>query len=1039
MEPDKDKDKTLSLGEIKAMLEESEQQEQVAHKRATKAAKRFAKLDLTAEEEDFATSIRKQLANFSGYLYKPEYQYAHLRTEPPCTRPEYSEYTKKQMREAEEAEEKQKKAANEAETDTKADKIKDDGGVPTKKEVEDAAEALIPNIQRLSMLADSDSSDDDDVDTIIHRMPSKSSDGGSVITTILDGRTSKLASTKEPPTVKPTTALNNTPFDPDQPVLLASHEAPTLNSYATGPRSSTSSSLSQMAVDHEAGRLHSGDRVHPWPNLWPDYMHKPPQLDQTQWTIINANLGSLGAAKDGAIDPCDEENRQAYEQIQEVLEVCWLVMTGQLSPIGNITAQNILKPILQKEKPDMKARLKVYEEKLTLRRIALNLPGGDWKRLSGESGKSDSFFSTPSMGTPSQVSSTPLVPCSPAAGMGGPFPAFANSPSVATDHFSSTPASPSTSKRSSSNTNKRSSASSDKRSSTHSDTKPLVSEADSKNSSAHTSFDGHSGAQTPSKRGKLALITSAFKVPKSPKKSTKSWENSGAVERQIVTTPRDAPPVPTIPAPFSGQNTPQTSFETAVSSTNTPSLTASPTIPSLNRKPSRSFAGTPSSSMAGPTSKKYMSFDGYFSAESDEQKAYLASGSTVVPAQPPAGKVQSASFRGTPGGRKTPTAIREPGLFSPRADTPATMKSTDLDHASVSSRYTPNVSTTDLSTTKRSRKHSRASSGASTRYNVFDAHLEELLSEFNAWADGQDASMDDVSKDPERPNVKEILKPLDYEEIRRLNPSEHEAMVNEVKKIMHADLRAQVLKEHHDARFPSGAPGHRSTSFAALPYLALRIARWVLDAVNESFLPSLKCAYEIENYQFAEYERRWRVTHPGGKTNPFSGVSRPADGSYLRPAYAAAWATRFVQWAEEQQQLWKYENVDLPTMNEYGGGFRRPGRTMEAKFLLNMVNEKINIDRSTGDLEIEGDGAMLKDDEVQRRFEKLARREQRKGTKKVWAACEEQIKRLSMMMDVVKAERPASGVVSGRSSPEDGLSTYHHDSTLAYAGLLGGI
>lgn len=864
-----------------------------------------------AEEEEVATKIRKQLANFSGYLYKPEYQYAHLRTEPPCTHPEYSEYTKKQMREAEEAEEKQKKMTNEAETDTsvdyfKADRTKDDSGVPTKKEVEDAAEAIMPNIQRLSMLADSDSSDDDDDETDIHRMPSKSSDSGSVITTILDGRTSKLALTKEPPTVKPTTALNTTPFSPNQPVSLASQEAPIPKSYATGPRSSTSSFLGQTAVDHEAGKPHSAERVHPWPDLWPDYMHKPPTLDPAQWTIINANLGSLGAAKNGAIDPCDEENRQAYEQIQEVLEACWLVMTGQLSPIGNTTAQHILKPILQKEKRDMKARLKVYEEKLTLRRVALNLPGEDWKRLSGESGKSDSFFSTPSMSTPSQVSSTPLIPCSPAAEMGSPFPAFANTTSVATDHFSSTPASPSTSKRSSATTNKRSSASSDKRSSTHSDTKPLLSEVDSKNSSAHTSFDGHSGAQTPSKPGKLALITNAFKVPKSPKKGTKSRENHGAVEGQVVTTPRDAPPVPTIPAPFSGQNT-------------------------------------------------------------------------------------------------------------------------------------PNVSTTDLSTTKRSRKHSRASSGVSTRYNVFDAHLEELISEFNAWADGQDASMDDVSKDPERPDVKEVLKPIDYDGIRRLDPSEHDAMANEVKKITHADLRAQVLKEHHDAHFPSGAPGHHSTSFAALPYLALRIARWVLDSVNESFLPQLKCDYEIENYKYAELERRWRVTHPGGKTNPFSGVSRPADGSYLRPAYAAAWATRFVQWAEEQQQLWKYENVDLPTMNEYGGGFRRPGRTLEAKFLLNMVNEKINIDRSTGELEIEGDGAMLKDDEVQRRFEKLAQREVRKDTKKVWAVCEEQIKRLSMMMDAIKAERPVSSVVSGRSSPEDGLSTYHHDSTLAYAGLLGGL
>ncbi|KKY18562.1 hypothetical protein UCDDS831_g05842 [Diplodia seriata] len=942
MASDKDKDKTLTTGEIAAMLKRSEQQEHAAHKRATKAAKRFAKQDLTAEEEDVATRIRKQLANVSGYLYKPDYQYADLRTEPPCDRPEYSAYTKKQMREGKGDEEKREEETEEAEAATSVkdfalrNELDVHSGVPTKKEIDEAAEAIMPNIQRLSMLADSSEDSDSDDDSVVSSTPSKGSDGGSTTTATFNAGLNKPSSSKEPPAAKSTASPS--------PIVSTSEESPSTiynedfssHSTNTGVQASGADPETKTA-DDEVGKLDSAERVHPWPNLWPKYSHKPPNMDPKQWAIVNANLGTLGASKDGAIDPCDDENLEAYQQVQDILETSWLVMTGQLPPDGNHIAQKILKPMLQKEKPDMGARLRVYEEKLTLRRRVLKLPGEEWKRLSGESDKS---FNSPY--------------------------------TVAVDSFANSAVSPSTSKRSSTVSNQRSSANLDKRGS-QSDIKTPVAEADSKSSSAHSSFRGVPGAQTPSKRGRMASFTNALKIPKSPKKGTKSQENSGTANEEVITTPRDAPPVPIIPTTFSAQNTPQTSFDTATSTTGTPVPYTSPAIPSLNRKVSRSFGGTPSISMAGRHT--YQRQD----VISDAGCQYL---------------VQSAG------------------------------------------RNTPNASAVDLSMPKGARKHSRTSSGISMPSNIFDAHLDELLNEFRAWMDGQD----DNSRDSEGLDVKKILKPMDYDEIRKLKPLELEAKANEVKKITHADLRAQVLKEHHDARFPPSIPGHPAVSFGGLPYLALRIARHALDVVNEHFTPVLNCDYELENYHFADRQRRWNETHPDDDY-PYPGISRPTHASYLKAGYAAAWATRFVQWAQEQEQLWKYENIDLPTMNQPGGGFKRQGRTLEARFLLNMVDEEMDVDTMTGDLKIEGEGAMLKEDQVQEMFEKLAAREEQKGTKKVWAACEEQVKRLATMMDVKEDELLEQSVGTGRSSPEDSLVviTRRKESALARAGLYAGI
>ncbi|KAL1614565.1 hypothetical protein SLS54_009626 [Diplodia seriata] len=1039
MASDKDKDKTLTTGEIAAMLKRSEQQEHAAHKRATKAAKRFAKQDLTAEEEDVATRIRKQLANVSGYLYKPDYQYADLRTEPPCDRPEYSAYTKKQMREGKGDEEKREEETEEAEAATSVkdfalrNELDVHSGVPTKKEIDEAAEAIMPNIQRLSMLADSSEDSDSDDDSVVSSTPSKGSDGGSTTTATFNAGLNKPSSPKESPAAKSTASPS--------PIVSTSEESPSTiyneefssHSTNTGAQASGADPETKTA-DDEGGELDSAERVHPWPNLWPKYSHKPPNMDPKQWAIVNANLGTLGASKDGAIDPCDDENLEAYQQVQDILETSWLVMTGQLPPDGNHIAQKILKPMLQKEKPDMGARLRVYEEKLTLRRRVLKLPGEEWKRLSGESDKSASS-SAPSMGTPIQFASPPFMPSSPATEMGNPLSRSFNSPyTVAVDSFANSAVSPSTSKRSSTVSNQRSSANLDKRGS-QSDIKTPVAEADSKSSSAHSSFRGVPGAQTPSKRGRMASFTNALKIPKSPKKGTKSQENSGIANEEVITTPRDAPPVPIIPTTFSAQNTPQTSFDTATSTTGTPVPYTSPAIPSLNRKVSRSFGGTPSVSMAGVSNKKTMSFDGTLGLGNDGQKMHLASPDATTYAQLLAEKQQSASFSGTPTNDRMSSPMPDANTsFSQVIGTP--LKPNEFTFVSAAGRNTPNASAVDLSMPKGARKHSRTSSGISMPSNIFDAHLDELLNEFRAWMDGQD----DNSRDSERLDVKKILKPMDYDEIRKLKPLELEAKANEVKKITHADLRAQVLKEHHDARFPPSIPGHPAISFGGLPYLALRIARHALDVVNEHFTPVLNCDYELENYHFADRQRRWNETHPDDDY-PYPGISRPTHASYLKAGYAAAWATRFVQWAQEQEQLWKYENVDLPTMNQPGGGFKRQGRTLEARFLLNMVDEEMDVDTMTGDLKIEGEGAMLKEDQVQKMFEKLAAREEQKGTKKVWAACEEQVKRLATMMDVKEDELPEQSVGTGRSSPEDSLAviTRRKESALARAGLYAGI
>ncbi|OJD39086.1 uncharacterized protein BKCO1_3000142 [Diplodia corticola] len=1042
---DKDKDKTLSTAEIEAMLKQSEKQEQAAHKRATKAAKRFAKHELSkftspkthgaAEEEDFATGIRKQLANVGGYLYKPDYQHARLRTEPPCNRPEHSEYTKKQMRGEKEEEGKQKERVEDPEMKTTG--VKDfaphsgpsaSSGLSTKKKVDEAAEAIMPNIQRLSLFANLEDSESDE-DSVISSAPSKGSGKGSPMTAIPNVGLSKFSSIMGTTAVESSTSPNANAFKSGQTSSAIHNDKPTEVSSAARSRSSSAGQGTIKPVHEKTGELDSAERVHPWPNLWSAYAQKPPTLAPNQWSIINANLKTLNGPENGRISPCDQENLEAYNQVHEILEESWLVMTGQVPPDGSLVAQKIVKPMLQKEKPDMGARLRVYEEKLTLRRTVLKLPGEEWKRLSGESDKSTSSSSAPSMGTPIPLASPPFMPSSP-MGTGSPLTRSFNSPyTVGPDDFTDSPTSPNTSKRSSV---------SNMRDSTQSDLQNSVDEADSKTSSAHSSFRGHPGAQTPSRRSRLASFTSALKVSKSPKKGSKSQDTSGAAGRDIVMTPIDAPPVPIIPATFSAQNTPQTSFDTTASSTDTPLTNASPQVPSLNRKVSRSFGGNPSTSMAGLMRKKSTSFDGTLGLGSGEQQTNLESADATMNAQLLAEKKQSASFSGTSTTGVMSPAIPDLSMFSQSARTPATLSSADFSFVSGAARYTPNASMTDLGATKRSRKHSRTSSGVSMSNNAIDAHLDELLNEYRAWIDGKDGLMDDNSRRSERPDVKEILKPIDYEEIRKLKPREFEAMANEVKKITHADLRAQVLKEHHDARFPPGVPGRPASSFAALPYLALRIARNALDVVNEHFLHQLNCDYEIENHHYSKRERDWSEACPGA-VYPYPGVSRPTKKSYLRAGYAAAWATRFVQWAQEQEQLWKYENIDLPTMGEPGGGFKRPGRTLEAKLLLNMVDEEMDIDGSTGDLKVEGEGAILKEDQVREMFERLARRENQKGTKKVWAACEEQVKRLAMMMDLEKYERLGTSVATGRSSPEEFLRTRPKESALARAGLYAGV
>lgn len=134
------------------------------------------------------------LANISGYNYNPDYQYNHLRTEPPCKHPEYSEYTKKQMKEKKAEERKKKLEANgtdgvtdrtssssfatsssdEAEGDRSeppsirvedtAGAVNKDDVAPTTEEVDKLAASFMPNIARLSLMEDSDDEDEDDED-----------------------------------------------------------------------------------------------------------------------------------------------------------------------------------------------------------------------------------------------------------------------------------------------------------------------------------------------------------------------------------------------------------------------------------------------------------------------------------------------------------------------------------------------------------------------------------------------------------------------------------------------------------------------------------------------------------------------------------------------------------------------------------------------------------------------------------------------------------------------------------------------------------
>lgn len=115
--------------------------------------------------------VRSLIANTSGYLYRPDYEYAHLRTEPPCQHPEYSAYSKKQMREMREEERRRKREGDRVEAvalafvrpDVEVMDVSaiDSFGAAMTDEVEDAASSLLPNIQRLSVIGDLDSEDED--------------------------------------------------------------------------------------------------------------------------------------------------------------------------------------------------------------------------------------------------------------------------------------------------------------------------------------------------------------------------------------------------------------------------------------------------------------------------------------------------------------------------------------------------------------------------------------------------------------------------------------------------------------------------------------------------------------------------------------------------------------------------------------------------------------------------------------------------------------------------------------------------------------
>ncbi|GME22939.1 hypothetical protein GTA08_BOTSDO08881 [Neofusicoccum parvum] len=1065
MAPDKD---DQLLGSIRKKLNRSAKNEEAqAKKRAEKLAKKVAPGRLNAEEESTANNVRAMLANISGYNYNPDYQYNHLRTEPPCKHPEYSEYTKKQMKEKKAEERKKKLEANgtdgvtdrtssssfatsssdEAEGDRSeppsirvedtAGAVNKDDVAPTTEEVDKLAASFMPNIARLSLMDDSDDEDEDDEDgpiptsdlllprktvkrsisthskasassdaTVTRLGGMKSSDAASIKTTRSEvtvihheGTTqpvaSPLGSKLVPKAGENATTKAQTPSPvkfvrPPHPV---DYENPSLPGTPTPASHSAISEASQhnQTVEemlHEVirpcgdifGDIDLSDLVHPWPELWSKPNGDP--LSDSEWKIVHGCLGFLGMPEFGTIEPSDPCNRDAYDQVRNLLKMSWMLMTGQLTPSGNEVASQILKPMLEKEGRKKDAELRRLDELLRLRRKELKLPPvAASKRSSGSYG----------------VKSVPPSPM-PMELVGTPLPAF-------TDYFNNSPISPNASKHSSFGSS-HGQPPSVERSSWGSNNNQAL-QPSSARSSYHSSFDNHPGSQTPSKRNRVMSFGNLFKNPKSPKrakspgpsKSPKSPGKRGSAEEEslIATTPLDAPPVPPIPATFSGQNTPHMSFDGSFFSNRSTPLVIG----------SQSVTKRDSSSSAGDTT----------SAESGREPR-LAIFGTPQRGQMPDKGLQSASFSGTP-------VMPDMNAFSPRVATPTTL-----------SANTSFCSANDSAADMRARTHSHSLSANTVDFNIFDAHMEEFVDVFRTWDNGEDIEESGADK---RVFKFKTMQFLPKEERRNLKKEVINKQIDEITSLRRHDFSEHVEKEALKAKYPITTSGIHAKAFP-LPLLALRLAQHLLDHINKSFLPQLDCAYELGNAANIARERVWRFRNPNDPHYPGPGIPRPTSDDYLHAGYMAAWATRFVQWAQEQEQLWQYNNIDVPDVANVrgGGGVKRQGRTIEVRNLMNWTDEKVDVDNKTGEIKIEGDGAVIPMEEVSDRFEKLAAREEENGMMKKWGACEDQVRRLASVMAPSRVAGFRFGASESRVDVDMPSPTSDRRGALSRAGLAMG-
>ncbi|EKG15945.1 hypothetical protein MPH_06911 [Macrophomina phaseolina MS6] len=331
----------------------------------------------------------------------------------------------------------------------------DSFGAAMTDEVEDAASSLLPNIQRLSVIGDLDSEDEDGKEesvlpvdgslfhplgvkplkrkaslltkassksdmTIVPPGRSNSPGAASVVTTVhCGGEVQKV--------LAPQTA-NDAPHSPS-PVKFIRPPQPFNyeGSSSSGSPLPLRRPAGGISKNTETGSssidllLDGGNFVDPWPDLWTEYRHKPPKLSEKDWKIVNSCLGPLGMPDYGTIPPSDPENREAYKNIRKLLRDSWLVMTGQISPTECDATNTLLKPFLEKEEQEKKAKFEVLEQKLKLRKKALRIPEPSAKRSSGgDYSRRLSIPGTPVMQSSSAMSSPPPIPGS------SPFPSFSS-------------------------------------------------------------------------------------------------------------------------------------------------------------------------------------------------------------------------------------------------------------------------------------------------------------------------------------------------------------------------------------------------------------------------------------------------------------------------------------------------------------------------------------------------------------------------------------------------------------------------------------